>query len=139
MNTEETIRTQFAAFNQHDAAAFAACYAVDAVVADPQMPEPLTGARAIAKDVGDWFGSFPDIEAHLTRTIVNGTDYAVEWSMNGTHKGPLVTPEGHLPATDRPIRLVVVTIGRTGPDGRIIEERRAYDLAGVMSQLGLMQ
>jgi steroid delta-isomerase-like uncharacterized protein len=139
MSTEETIRTQFEAFNRHDAAAFAACYAADAVVTDPQTPEPLTGTWAIAKDVGDWFGSFPDVEARLTRTVVSGADYAAEWSMSGTHKGPLVTPEGHVPATDKPIRLLVVTIGRTGPDGRIVEERRSYDLAGVMNQLGLMQ
>lgn len=139
MSTEETIRAQFEAFNRHDVAAFAACYAADAVVSDPQAPESLAGAQSIAKDVGDWFGSFPDVEARLTRTIVNGADYAAEWSMSGTHKGPLVTSEGHVPATGRSIQIVVVTIGRTGLDGRIVEERRAYDLAGVMSQLGLMQ
>lgn len=139
MSTNDTIRAQFEAFNRHDATAFAACYAAEAVVTDPQTPEPFTGTRAIARDVGEWFGSFPDVEACLTRTVVSGTDYAAEWSMSGTHKGPLVTPEGHVPATDKPIRVSIVTIGRTGPDGRIVEERRAYDLAEVMRQLGLMQ
>jgi steroid delta-isomerase-like uncharacterized protein len=139
MNADTVIRTQFEAFNRHDPSAFAACYADDARVADPQFSEPLEGAKAITKDVGDWFGSFPDIEARLTRTVFDGNTYAAEWSMRGTHKGPLLTPEGQVPATGKPIRLVVVTIGRIGNDGRIVEERRSYDLAGVLSQLGLMQ
>jgi steroid delta-isomerase-like uncharacterized protein len=139
MGTDNVIRTQSDAFNRHDASAFAACYADNARIADPQFSEPLEGAAAIAKDVGDWFGSFPDIEARLTRTVFDGTHYAAEWSMSGTHKGPLITPEGHVPATGKPIRLVVVTIGRVGADGRIVEERRSYDLAGILSQIGLMQ
>ncbi len=139
MTTNDTIRTQLEAFNRHDPARFAACYAAEATIVDPQFPKPLQGTEAIARDVGDWFVSFPDVAARVTRTIVNGAHYAAEWSMTGTHKGPLVTADGHVPATDKPIRLVVVTIGRTDPDGRIVEERRAYDLAGVMSQLGLMQ
>jgi hypothetical protein len=33
----------------------------------------------------------------------------------------------------------VATVGRLDGQGRVAEERRYYDLAGVMSQLGLMQ
>jgi steroid delta-isomerase-like uncharacterized protein len=135
----DVIRVQFEAFNNHDAAAFAACYAADAIIADPQFADPLRGGPAIAKDITDWFGAFADIRARLTRTVVAGDDYAAEWSMSGTHTGPLVTREGHVPATGKPMQLVVVTIGRVGANGSIVEERRAYDLAAVLSQLGLMQ
>jgi steroid delta-isomerase-like uncharacterized protein len=139
MATDDVIGTQFEAFNQHDAAAFAACYAADAVIDDPQFPEPLEGSSAITKDIDDWFRSFPDITAQLTRRIVQGDAYAADWSMTGTHNGPLVTPDGQVPPTGKPLRLTIVTIGRVGADGHIVEERRSYDLAGVMSQLGLMQ
>lgn len=139
MKAEEIVRRQLDAFNRHDAEAFAACYSDNATIADPQFQEPISGSAAIARDVADWFGSFPDVEATLARTVVNGSQYAAEWSMRGTHKGPLVTPEGHVPATGKPIRVTVVTIGRTDDRGRVAEERRAYDLAGIMNQLGLMQ
>lgn len=139
MTAQDTIRKQLEVFNRHDAAAFAACYAAEATIADPQFREPLSGGGAIAKDIGDWFGAFPDIKAHVTRTVVNGQAYAAEWSMEGTHKGPLVMPHGHVPATGRPVQISVATIGRLDGEGRIVEERRYYDLAGVMSQLGLMQ
>jgi steroid delta-isomerase-like uncharacterized protein len=139
MATEDIIRLQFEAFNRHDTAAFADCYAANAVVADPQIPEPLRGTAAISKDIGDWFAAFPEIEARITRTVIDGTAYAAEWTMQGTHKGPLVMPDGHVPATGKPIRITVATIGRLDDQNRIVEEHRYYDLAGVMSQLGLMQ
>lgn len=130
---------QLESFNRHDPASFAAWYASDARVADPQFDEPLQGAEAVAKDVADWFGAFPDIAARHGHRVSDGDAYAVEWHMEGTHNGSLVTPEGHIPATGRAVRMVVVAIGRLNADGRIVEERRAYDLAGVMNQLGLMQ
>lgn len=139
MNVEDTVRRQLDAFNRHDAEAFAACYSDHATIADPQFQDPVAGSAAIARDVADWFGSFPDVQASLTRTVVHGAQYAAEWSMHGTHKGPLVTPDGHVPPTGKAIRVTVVTIGRTDGGGRIVEERRAYDLAGIMNQLGLMQ
>jgi len=139
MNATDLIATQLASFNRHDAAAFAACYAADARVTDPQFDAPLEGGEAIARDVADWFNAFPDIAARQVRTVVEGEAYAIEWAMEGTHGGSLVTPEGHVPATGRPVRMTIVTIGRLGTDGRIAEERRSYDLAGILNQLGLMQ
>jgi steroid delta-isomerase-like uncharacterized protein len=139
MNARDVIHAQLEAFNRHDPAAFAACYAEKAVIADPQFAEPLSGVAAITKDIGAWFGAFPDIEAQVTFTVVDGVGYAAEWSMSGTHKGALVIPDGHVPATGKPLRLTVATVGSLDTDGRIVGERRYYDLAGVMSQLGLMQ
>lgn len=139
MGAEDVIRSQLEAFNRHDTAAFADCYAANAVVADPQQQEPLQGTAVISRDIGDWFGAFPDIEARITCTVIDDTAYAAEWSMSGTHKGPLVMPDGHVPATGRKLQIAVATVGRLDAEGRIVEERRYYDLAGIMSQLGLMQ
>lgn len=135
----DLIEAQLAAFNRHDVESFAACYAPAAQVADPQFDAPLDGAEAVARDVADWFAAFPDITARHVRRVLAGDGYAIEWAMEGTHAGSLVTPEGHIPATGKPVRMSVVTIGRLDTDGRIAEERRAYDLAGILSQLGLMQ
>ena len=112
MATQDIIRAQFEAFNRHDSAAFAACYAAKAVVTDPQFTEPLQSPEAITNDIGEWFGAFPDIAARITCTVVDGATYAVAWSMSGTHNGPLLMPDGHVPATGKPIRIAVATIGR---------------------------
>jgi hypothetical protein len=59
--------------------------------------------------------------------------------MTGTQKGPLNGPGGHIPATNRKVSMNAAIVGRIDAHGRIVEEHRYYDLAGVMSQLGLMQ
>jgi steroid delta-isomerase-like uncharacterized protein len=139
MTTDEVMRKLVDAFNRHDAKGFASCYASTVDVHDPQYPVPLHGTDAVAKDLADWVTAFPDIQGRLTRAVINGETYAVEWSMSGTQKGPLNGPGGHIPATNRKVNVNAAAIGRIDAHGRIVEERRYYDLAGVMSQLGLIQ
>lgn len=139
MNAEEAFRKEIDSLNKHDAAAFATNYAPTATVHDPAYPEPLRGTDAIKKDVADFFAAFPDLKANLHGSVVSGDKYAVEWSVSGTHKGPFAGPSGPIPATNRKVEVRGAAIGRFDDQGRIAEERRYYDLAGMMSQLGLME
>ena len=137
MRIPEMVQKKVEAMNRRDAAAFAACYAPNAVVVDPFYDEPLRGA-AIRKDIADWFGAFPDTECRLTHSVVDGANHAGEWVVTGTHKGPLVGPDGEIPATGRSVNFRVATFERTDADGRILEEHRYYDGLAIMSQLGLL-
>lgn len=140
MTLEELVRAQVEAFNRHDVAGFVACYAPQAEVRDPQYPEPLVGTAALGKDIQAWFSAFPDVKGQALRTVADGEAYAVEWTMQGTHTGPLLMPDGSsVKATNQAVRFTAALFGRVGPNGRILEERRYYDLAGVMGQLGLMK
>ncbi|MBD0347640.1 MAG: ester cyclase [Thermoleophilia bacterium] len=125
--------------NRHDAEAFAALYAADAVVTDPMYPEPLRGSEAVEKDIADFVTAFPDLEASFARPILDGTKHAFEITMNGTHTGPLIGPDGEIPATNRTIELPVGVFATLDEDGRIREERRYYDVASLLGQLGLTQ
>ena len=49
MNIDQIIRNQIDAANRHDVEAITDSYSADAVVRDPQYPEPLRGSAAIAK------------------------------------------------------------------------------------------
>jgi steroid delta-isomerase-like uncharacterized protein len=135
----ETVERQFDALNRHDPQAWAANYSPDAVALDPQHPEPLKGREAIAADVFDFIAAFPDLQVELNELLGNADGYAIEFTMRGTHKGPLLGPSGHIPATNRRMEVRGSAFARLGVDGRIVEERRHYDLAGVLSQLGLMR
>jgi steroid delta-isomerase-like uncharacterized protein len=139
VTVDELIRAQTRAFNLHDPSAWAACYSPQAVVADPQYPEPLRGRDAVRKDMSDFFGAFPDITAEVTGVVSQGDTYAYEVSLSGTHTGPLLGPSGHIPATDRRVRLAAGAFGRLDAHGNIVEEHRYYDLAGMLAQLGLME
>jgi steroid delta-isomerase-like uncharacterized protein len=127
---QETSRKVADAFNKHDLDALAKLYAEDAVAYDPMYPEPLRGRAAIRKDAATFFRGFPDIRFEVISTIEKDDRYgADEVRLTGTHTGPLETPTGQeLPPTNT----------RLNERGEIVEERRYYDVAGVLRQLGVM-
>ncbi len=127
-------------FNKHDLDGLAKLYAADAVAYDPMTPEPLRGRDAIRKDAATFFKGFPDIRFEIITTIEkddrNGAD---EIRLTGTHTGPLETPTGEeLAPTNKRVELKGSAFARLNERGEIVEERRYYDVATFLRQLGLM-
>lgn len=88
MPAQEMAKKALDAFNRHDAGAFAALYAADAVAPDPQYAEPLQGREAIRKDIEDFCQALPDVQARVIGDfLVNGDTVAFEAEITGTHKG----------------------------------------------------
>lgn len=125
------------AINNHDVDAAAALNAVDAVAYDPAYPEPLRGRDAIRQDYADFFLAFPDLHATVSQVLVSGNTVAYEMQVTGTHQGPLDTPRGTLPATNNHIELRMAVFAEVDPSGLILHERRYYDVASLLQQLGL--
>jgi predicted ester cyclase len=92
----------------------------------------------IQKDVEDFFAAFPDIQFALTNTVVRGDLAALEGTATGTHRGRVETPNGTIPATDKTVTMGFAAFVQLDAEGRITEERRYYDVAGMLQQLGLM-
>ncbi|WP_411720468.1 ester cyclase [Mycetocola sp.] len=128
---------QVAAINAHDAARLSAAYAEDAVVRDPQYPEPLRGRSAVEDDAAAFFTAFPDLRAEVTSSVVSGTELAVEMTMEGTHTGPMASPSGEVAPTGRSLRFAMAFFDTVDENGMVIDERRYYDLADQLTQLGL--
>ncbi|HXG36631.1 MAG TPA: ester cyclase [Dehalococcoidia bacterium] len=137
MSALHTAKKALAAFNRHDAEAFAALYAEDAVAPDPQYADPLQGREAIRKDIADFFLAFPDVRARSANFLVDGDTVAFEVEITGTHNGPLVTPEGPVPATGKQVKMTGGRFVQVNSRGQIVSCRRYYDLAGLVQQLGL--
>lgn len=138
-NGSDTLKKQLDALNRHDATTFASFYRDDVSVFDPAYPEPLKGQAAVRKDMEDFVVAFPDVEMKIERVIEDAGSAAYEIRMSGTHKGPLLGPAGHIPATNKRISVGGGIFARFDKEGRIIEERRYYDLAGLLGQIGLLQ
>lgn len=136
---EEIVRKQIDSFNRHDSKELGSRYAASAVVDDPLCPESLQGADAIAKDYAEWFVGFPDSRLELASVLTNGTTFAAEAKMSGTHLGPMVGPTGLVPATNKRVTANIAFCGDVDGQGRIAAERRYYDVAGILGQLGLLQ
>jgi steroid delta-isomerase-like uncharacterized protein len=139
MEGEDLVRKLTEAWNSHDAAQVAACYARDATVLDPAYPEPLAGPEAVGQDAAGVFAAFPDITFRATKVIADGGTVVVEAMAGGTHTGPLRLPTGLIPATGRRLEFSEASFLDLDAAGSIREERRYYDVAGVLTQLGLTQ
>ncbi len=61
----------------------------------------------------------------------------MEYTITGTHTGPLMGPGGEtIPATNKPIRIQGLTVSKF-EGGEITEEHDYSDQLGMMAQLGL--
>ncbi|MER3559712.1 MAG: hypothetical protein C4336_09895 [Armatimonadota bacterium] len=137
MTPQEVVRKAMEAFNQHDAETYASLYAANAVAHDPQYFEPLRGRESIRKDIEDFFLAFPDVQAKIISTIHSADSVAFEVEVSGTHKGPLVTPNGSIPATNRPMTMLGGRFIRVDSQWAITECNRYFDMAVIAQQLGL--
>lgn len=137
MNADQIARKQVDSINGRDIEGFKACYSANAIVIDPQYSGPLKGGDAIGKDIADFMTALPDLQLRVRSIITQGASYAAEITMSGTHKGPLLTPTSQVPPTNKRVEIGACLVGQLDKDGRIAEEHRYYDLAGMMAQLGL--
>lgn len=83
------------------------------------------------------YPAVPDLNVRDEFKAENGDTAINEWSMSGTNSGPLETPEGIIPATDK----LVTLRGRdalTVREGGIRSHRAYYDQLAFMTQLGLV-
>jgi steroid delta-isomerase-like uncharacterized protein len=125
------------AFNAHDVEAVADLYAAEAVLHDPQQPEPVHGRDAIREGYAEMFRSFPDMRVNILNRHVEGDLMMYEIRLIGTNKGPIPSPGGDIPPTGRSIDLPAAVFADLDGDGRFRDTRRYYDVAEMMRQLGL--
>lgn len=134
---EELTQKFVSAINRHDAEAAAATYANECIVEDPFYPAPLRGRAAVKKDTEDFMRSLPDVRFEITNILEKGDLGASEFRITGTNTGPMVTPMGEFPPTNKRVDLRGAAYVRIDAQGLAIEERRYYDTGTLMRQLGM--
>ena len=126
--------TYLDAWNQHDSAAVASHMAEDAVYEDVALGRVLHGPSEIASFVEEATKSSSDFRFEVVSLFTAGNDYANEWVMAGTNDREV----RGVPATGRSFRVRGASIGRLDGRGRIAENRDYYNLAELLTQLGIV-
>ena len=121
------------AWNAHDAAAVARHMADDAVYEDVALVRVLHGPSEIASFVEEATRSSSDFRFEVVSLFAAGTDYANEWVMVGTND----REAGGVPPTGRTFRVRGASIGKLAANGLIAENRDYYNLAELLTQLGI--
>lgn len=139
MAAEDTVRKLVGAINKHDLNAIVAVWTQDAVVHDPGTPQPIKGKEAIRQNLDAWLKAFPDLTMKVVEPIlVKGNSVGAQVTISGTHKGALAGPQGTIAPTNKKMQFTGVGFWRLSPQELIAEERRYYDTAGMMRQLGVI-
>ncbi len=135
---EDTLKKLTAAMNDHDAEGVSAVYADDAVAYDPLYPEPLRGRPALKEDAANFIKSFSDLRMEVLSVIEkDDKNGAAEIRFTGTNDGPMISPAGESPATNKRVDMRGSGFVKLNDRGQITEERRYYDSGQMMQQLGL--
>ena len=122
------------AWNAHDAAAVARYMADDAIYEDVALGRVLHGPSEIVSFVEEATTSSSDFRFEVVSLFTAGNDYANEWVMLGTND----RERRGVPATGRSFRVRGASIGRLDTSGRIVENRDYYNLAELLTQLGIL-
>ena len=121
------------AWNAHDPAAVARHMADGAVYEDVALGRVLHGPAEVAKFVEEATRSSSDFRFEVVSVLTAGSNYANEWVMLGTNDRALPS----VPATGRSFRVRGASVGRLDSSGLIVENRDYYNLAELLTQLGV--
>jgi len=121
------------AWNAHDPAGVARHMADGAIYEDVALGRVLHGPSEIAKFVEEATRSSSDFRFEVVSVLTAGSNYANEWVMLGTNDRALPS----VPATGRSFRVRGASVGRLDSSGLIVENRDYYNLAELLTQLGV--
>jgi len=127
------LERQARAWNAHDPAAVAACYAPNATEYDAGG-ETAVGRDAIAARAKQYIDAFPDMRLEIVSIGVEGNTYTWQWKALGTNSGSLAG----IPPTNRKVVVEGCSVGKVGDDGLIGSETDYWNEASMMRQLGLL-
>jgi steroid delta-isomerase-like uncharacterized protein len=123
--------------NAHDLDAYAALFADDCELTDTATGEIFRGREGARKNMEGWFTPFPDATIEIVNLIAGADWAAIEAIGRGTQTGPMMGPDGEVPATGRMLALPFCSTLEMS-NGKIAGGRDYYNIADIMQQLGLM-
>lgn len=134
MEATEIVRKALLGLDEPGGEGFLALLSEDAEMMSPLAT--LRGTDQIREFVSGMHASFSDWNHDVT--IEGAGDLVVaEGTWQGTHTGPMQTPQGEVPPTGRRPRIPFAGIVRVR-DGRVVSVHNYFDQMAFMSQLGLM-
>jgi ketosteroid isomerase-like protein len=104
MTNEQIVRNAYEVAERVDIKGWVDCFTPDGTFTDNSIGVTYRGpdgATGLGRTVEVYAKAFPDMHRELYRFFYAGDVVVVELALQGTHKGPLLTPMGVLPATNK--------------------------------------
>ena len=101
----QIVRSLYETLNTHNLQKFVSMFTDDGQFVDKSSGTIYRGREEIREMMANWLKAFPDVRIQVSNIIGSGDLYCAEFSIVGTHRGPLTVAEGEVPATGKKINV----------------------------------
>ena len=137
-NVIEIAKASITAYNEKDWSKAKDTLAADAVYDEKGTHRRIQGAGEIIDAWRGWAKAFPDSKATIVREIASGDTAVFELVWKGVHTGPLQTPTGTIPASNKPIEMPACQVVQV-EGGKVKSGSHYFDMLTMLTQIGAMQ
>jgi steroid delta-isomerase-like uncharacterized protein len=123
------------AFNEKNWDAARASVSPDLVYDEVATNRKVRGADETLALWKGWASAFPDARATFHRELPSGNTVVFELSWKGTHKGPLLTPEGAIAPTGKRIDVRACMVVEVAEE-RATVQHHYFDMGTLLQQIG---
>src|SRR6266850_5202572 len=131
------VRAHYDAFNRRDVEKDLSLVTDDVKWMNIPFDVNYTGRKGYREFLNNWTTAMPDSKVEIVNVIGGEEWTVVEFIGRGTHTGPLVGPQGTIPATQKKLDLRFCELLRI-MDGQIAEAHLYFDAATMLRQFGLL-
>lgn len=135
VNVIEIGKAYVAAYNDKNWSKTKDSLAADAVYEEKATHRRIQGAGAMIEAWQGWANAFPDSKATFVREFASGDTAVLELVWKGVHTGPLQTPTGAIPASNKPIEVPACQIVQV-EGGKIKSVSHYFDMLTLLTQIG---
>jgi len=132
----DVAKAQVSAYNDKNWGAATEALAPNVVYDEVATNRKISGANQVITAWKGWATALPDSRATFDSVQVAGNTIVLELTWRGTHRGPLQTPTGQIPATNKPIEIRACQVVEV-KDGKVQLVRHYFDMATMLAQLGV--
>jgi len=134
-NVLEIAKASITAFNEKNWDKMKALLAADAIYDEKATQRRIQGSDQIIQALQGWVAAFPDANGTFVREFATEDTAILELVWKGTHTGPLQTPSGIIPASNRLVEMPACELMRV-EDERIKYDSHYFDLLTLLTQIG---
>ncbi|MGB8224843.1 MAG: ester cyclase [Polyangiales bacterium] len=138
MENEQVISRFFEAWNAKDWVAWGALHSEDVRHAGPDHAQPIIGRDLVLAAHTGLGTVFPDFHYEVTHMFSSGPNVCVEWTLTGTHRGPLPGPGGRIEPTGREIDITGAFVFQIVQD-QVADYTGHVDFLRLYRQVGAIQ
>src|SRR5258706_4136502 len=134
-NVIEIAKASITAYNDKDWSKAKDMLAADAVYDEKGPSRGIQVAGAIVEPWQGWGKAIPDSKATFVREFASGDNAVFEIVWKGVHTGPLQTPTGTIPASNKPIEVPACQVVQV-EGGKVKSVSHYFDMLTLLTQIG---